>query len=354
MTSEDRGARRLVEADGSYAVVPLRQEKIAVGVVQTKVRGLDGDNPAPGMAENLKYLLDCIDAAQGYGGRCDLLCFHEFALQGFRPYNREQNLRVAIEAPSPELEAIAAKAKQYKCYISLGLWGKDPVNWPGHVMQWQVLLGPNGEIVDVHWKQRNVRGIFPGVEQFSTTIYDVYDKYVEMYGQDRVIPVARTDIGNIAMSAVQFEPELFRAFAMKGAEIIIRVTTGGFEFEDLRLTSYHNDCFTVHVSNCVNTGGANPGFLEETASANGRIGRSAVFEPGGKIMTEAGVFETRRRATIPIASFRQNRKIPDVHLMLYKPVYEQYVERWKPNSYADELPPTRLDAAKRLKQTSNW
>ena len=56
-----------------------------------------------------------------------------------------------------------------------------------------------------------------------------------MYGQDAVIPIVRTDIGNIAMSAVQFEPELFRCMAFKGAEIMCRVATGGFEYEDMRL-----------------------------------------------------------------------------------------------------------------------
>ncbi len=36
--------------------------------------------------------------------------------------------------------------------------------------------------------------------------------------EDGTYPVARTGIGNIALSAVQFEPELFRCMALKGAE----------------------------------------------------------------------------------------------------------------------------------------
>src|SRR3546814_20494861 len=107
-------------------------------------------------------------------------------------------------------------------------------------MNTQLLIAPTGELIARHWKQRNMRGMWPGVEQFTTTIYDVYDRYVEMYGLDAVIPVERTDIGNISLSSVQFEPELFRCLTLKGAAIILRTATGGCEWPDLRLTAYPN------------------------------------------------------------------------------------------------------------------
>ena len=80
-------------------------------------------------------------------------------------------------------------------------------------------------------------------------------------------PVARTDVGNIAMSAVQFEPELFRCMAFKGAEIICRVATGGFEFDDMRLTSYQNSLYTMVTNNSVSTHGRHPGFFEDESYA---------------------------------------------------------------------------------------
>jgi hypothetical protein len=107
--------------------------------------------------------------------------------------------------------------RKYNCYIIFGTYAKDEKNWPGHILHLMVMAKPDGSIV-THWKQRNVRGMFPGGEQYTSVIYDVYDRFVEMYGIDAVIPVERTDIGNIAMSAVQFEPELFRCMAFKGAE----------------------------------------------------------------------------------------------------------------------------------------
>jgi predicted amidohydrolase len=343
----------MVRHDGTYPQVPLRSPQVSISVVQTKVRGIDGSDPAPGLKENLEYVLSCIDKAQGYGARSDLLCFHEFPLQGFRPgWDRQAYNRVAIDVPGPETEAIGARAKKYNCYVTFGVLGRHP-DWPSHVMNWQVLVGPSGDVVDVHWKPRNVRGLFAGAESFTTSIYDVYDRYVEMYGIDRVIPVTRTDIGNIAMSSAQFEPELFRCMALKGAEIICRVATGGCEWEDMRLTSYHNDVFTTLVNNSVSTG-IETSFFEEHAPRNDWVGRSAIFGPRGEVLAEAGVFETKRRAAIDMERYRQRHRIPDVHWTLYRPVMEQYRERYDHSAYNEVLPENGREAAKLLKDRARW
>ena len=58
-------------------------------------------------------------------------------------------------------------------------------------------MNDKGEIVDRHWKARNLKGFFGGrKELFTTTIYDVLDRYVEMYGPDAVLPVTRTPPGS--------------------------------------------------------------------------------------------------------------------------------------------------------------
>ncbi|MDP7418732.1 MAG: nitrilase-related carbon-nitrogen hydrolase, partial [Gammaproteobacteria bacterium] len=223
----------MVREDGTYPTVELRRPMIVASVVQTRVSGVDGTNPGPDIRKNLDYFLECIDIAQGQGMPSDLLLFHEFPITGFSEWTRDQLYDFALEVPGPEIEEVGKKAKQYNCYIVFGTYAKDPENWPGHILHLMVMMGPDGNVVAKHWKQRNVRGMFPGSEQYTSVIYDVYDRFVEMYGIDEVVPVVRTDIGNIAMSAVQFEPELFRCMAFKGAEIMCRVATGGFEFDDM-------------------------------------------------------------------------------------------------------------------------
>jgi predicted amidohydrolase len=342
-----------VRNDGFYKTADLRSGKVSIGIVQTPVRGVDGDNPEPGIKENLDYLLNAIDKAQIVGGRCDLLCFHEFPLHGFAPWDLQQYLRVSRHPDGPEIEAIGKKAKQYNCFIALGCQMLDD-DWPGHTMNTQLLIGPDGKLRARHWKQRNMRGMWPGVEQFTTTIYDVYDRYVEMYGMDAVIPVERTEIGNISMSSVQFEPELFRCMAMKGAELILRTATGGCEWHDMRLTSYHNDVFTTIVNNCVDVFRPSDHYFVEQAPKNDWVGRSAIFGPRGVVLAEAAQLETKRRAVIDLEAHRKTHRIPDVHLALYRHVFDEYKERHDPNLWLDRVPNTKRDAAQYLKDKLRW
>jgi predicted amidohydrolase len=344
-------AERMVREDGTYATVPLRQEVITASVVQTRVQGVNGANPRPDLRRNLDYFLECIDIAQGFGGRSDLLLFHEFPITGFSEWTREQHYELSLEIPGPETEEVAARARKYNCYIVFGTYAKSPRDWPGHILHLMVMVKPDGSVVS-HWKQRNVRGLFPGSEQYTSVIYDVYDRFVEMYGLDAVVPVERTDIGNIAMSAVQFEPELFRCMAFKGAEIICRVATGGFEFDDMRLTSYHNSVYTLITNNSVSTGERNPGFFEDASF--GGPGRSAIFAPRGIELCKAGPFETREMARIPIAEFRARHRLPDLHMKLYKPVFDQYRERYDASGYLEYLPKDKRDAFRVFKERSRW
>jgi predicted amidohydrolase len=346
-------AEPMVRSDGLYAHVPLRSDKIAIGIVQTPVRAVDGDNPEPGIQANLAYLLNAIDKAQQVGGRCDLLCFHEFPLHGFAPWDLPQYLRVSRHPDGPEIAAIGQKAKAYNCYIVLGCQMLDD-DWPGHTMNTQLLIGPDGKLQARHWKQRNMRAMWPGVEQFSTTIYDVLDRYVEMYGMDAIVPVERTPIGNISMSSVQFEPELFRCMAMKGAEIILRTATGGCEWDDMRLTAYHNDVFVTIVNNCIDVFHPSDHYFVEQAPKNNWVGRSSIFGPKGVVLAEADKFETKRRAVVDLANFRKGHRIPDVHFSLYRHVYEAYRERHDPNLWLDYVPTDKKDAANYLKDKMRW
>ncbi len=341
----------LVRADGTYPTVALRQDAIMATVVQTRVQGVNGANSGPDIQRNLKYFLECIDIAQGFGPPSQLLLFHEFPITGFSEWTRDQHYNLSLEVGGPEIAAVVAKAQKYRCYIVFGTYAKDPVNWPGHILHLMVMAKPDGTVA-THWKQRNVRGMFPGSEQYTSVIYDVYDRFVEMYGLDAVIPVERTDIGNIGMSAVQFEPELFRCMAFKGAEIICRVATGGFEFDDMRMTSYHNSLYTLIANNSVSTGERNPGFFED---ANyGGPGRSAIFGPRGVELCKAGPFECKESAMIPIAAFRAKHRIPDLHLHLYRPVLDQYRERYAPGGYLEYLPKDKRDAYRHFQERAKW
>lgn len=344
-----KGQTPLVMAtDGTYATVPLRKETLTLGVVQTRVRAVRIDDLKRTRKDNLRHMLDAIDAAQGWGGPKDILFFHEFPITGYSDrWDRKSALQAAIEIPGEETEAIGKMARQFGCYIVFGSYARDK-DWPDHLLSITTVMGPDGSIVDKHWKARNIKGVFQGFELFTTTIYDVLDRYVEMYGRDAVLPVTRTDLGNIVTSSVQREPELFRAFAMKGGELFLRTASGGFTPADMGMSAAYNSVYVAVCNNAVSPD--NPGFL---ADAGG--GGSAIYGPDGKSLAEAASEQEQViTARIPIGQFRARHRQPIVHMSLYRDVLDRYVERYPPNLFASYLPTDGKDAARYLADKGVW
>ncbi len=341
-----------VHADGTYATVPLASDNVRLGVVQSIVRPVDETNPGPGKRRNLNHMLDLIDMAQASGLPKNILFFHEFPITGFRfHWNRDDVQRIAIEVPGEETEEISKKARQYGCFIVFGSYVRDS-DWPGHNLSITTIIGDDGEILARHWKARNIKGVFQAgartIELMTTTIYNVLDEYVEMYGEDEVIPVTRTKYGNICTTAVQREPELIRAFALKGCELMLRTATGGFNHLDVRSGAMHNGIYTALVNNAHSPG--TRGVFGDTGG-----GGSGIWGPGGETLAEArSGFEQPISATIPMAAYRARNRIPDVHWDLYRPVYDRYVPKFGPNLFSEYLPTDLDDAGVYLSDKSRW
>lgn len=337
----------MVRPDGRYDTVPLAKDVINLGVVQTRVRAVDGKNPARGLKQNLDHMLLSIDRAFYYGSY-DILQFHEFPITGWDKWTRKESLRLAIELPGKETEIIGKKAKEYGCYIVFGSYVRDP-DWPGHVLSITTIIGPDGSIVDKHWKARNIKGAFPGFELFTTTIYDVLDEYIERYGADAIVPVTKTPIGNIATSAVQREPELFRAFAMKGTEIMLRTSSGGYSQVDVQACAMYNGFYTTNCNNAVSPG--NGMFFEDESGA---AGNSVIYGPRGELLAQGGKHEMVLSARIPIQQFRATNRQPVFHKELVMPIYEQYQGPYEPNLFTPYQPSDLTDAKRYLADKSRW
>ncbi|MEJ2533990.1 MAG: nitrilase-related carbon-nitrogen hydrolase [Gammaproteobacteria bacterium] len=334
--------------DGTYDTVPLARDSITLTVVQSRVRAVDARSPRRGLKENLDHMLKAIDKVFHFSAPSDIVQFHEFPITGWDVWTREECLRLSIEVPGEETEAIGAKARQYGCHIVFGSYVTDP-DWPNHVLSITTIIGPDGKVVDKHWKARNIKGVFPGVELYTTTIYDVLDRYVEMYGPDAVLPVTRTPVGNLATASVQREPELFRAFAMKGAEIFLRTASGGFSDIDVRACALYNGVYSTMCNNAISPD--NPNFFDDPGAA---AGGSMIIGPRGEELAMAREEETAISARIPLASFRQRHRQPIVHMELYRPVWDGYRNAYGPNLFADELPSDLYDAKRYLQDKSRW
>lgn len=341
------GSESLVAPDGGYAKAPLSKDRVQVSVVQSALLAVDASSPEQRLRENLNRMLEQIDATHGYFGRKDLVCFHEFLLQGWDRWDKGQLERIAIDIPGWQTEAIAKKCREYSCYISFGGYCRDP-DWPGHIIDMMVLMNPKGEIIAKHWKARNLRRLMPHADYFTTAVYDVLDQYREMYGEDAVIPVARTEIGNICMTSVHREPELYRCMAMKGCEILVRSGLGGYTMEDAVATARYNSLYVLFASNALSPG--NRGYFPD----NGMLGDSAIYDLRGNRMHSVTVHEAAVNATLEMGRLRARPVQPDMYWDLYRPVYEQYVSRFPPNIYEQRLPVSLSDSSDLHLENLRW
>jgi predicted amidohydrolase len=345
---------------GVYETAALRQDAINVTAIQSRVRAVEISDLKKTMAANIKHVTNLIDYSQGtadewsntgerlWGAKQDLICMHEFPIQGFRPWNRKELNKIAFELPGPEVAAIGAKAKQFGCYIAFGCYAKEK-DWPDHVINMSVIVGPTGEIVSKQWKARNILGLFGEGALIGTTIYDVLDRYVEMYGWDATMPVARTDIGNIAMTAVGGEPMLYQCLALKGAEIMILTVTGGTNADSAIAAARASRVYTVGVGNSVSPD--NPGFAE---AAGSRDEGTAIVDPRGvPLARSANHHEDIVSARVPIADFRKTRRFPEYPMALFLPVFQQYEPKFGPNTFLQKLPADYREAGEIVRARMN-
>lgn len=337
-----------IAPDGKYSTVPLAKESWTLGIAQSRSLPVDLARVNASRRANLDHMLGLIDAAFAFGAGPDLLLFHEFPITGFGAgWTRKDILRVAIEIPGEETEALAKKAREKGVYLVFGSYARDK-DWPDHVLSITTIIGPDGKILARDWKARSIKGVFgPEIELFTTTIYDVYDRYVEMYGRDAVVPITQTPLGNIATSAVQREPELYRAMAIKGAEVILRTATGGFSPLDVAATALYNSVYVAVANNAVSPG--SPFFEDSNA------GGSGIYGPDGEPLGLAtSPNETLVMARIPIGAFRARHRQPTLHSRLYLDVLNGYVPRYRPNLFAEYLPSDLQDAARFLRDKGTW
>jgi len=337
------------QTGGSYEKVPLRSDNIRVCVAQSWVN-TDTKDPKKGRRDNVDHMLKLVDVVQtmSLGGRTDFVVFHEFPIGGYDTrWEREQMLNdIAIEVPGEETQAIGQKAKEWNCYIHFGSYGKL-ADWPGHFMNLGIIVGPSGDIIYQRWKMRNIGGW-----GFSTTVNDVLDEYVKRYGWDAVFPVARTDIGNLAVIPETGEPELARAYGIRGTEIMIRYMTGakaGFARLDLQAACRAGQYYGLYVNNALH-------YMDGVEIDLG-AGGSAIINPMGDIMTEtSSPNEATVNGFLPMATYRKTHAIPYVPLDLLKDVYDKYQPRFPANTFltTDKLPNNLGESFSHYGKIARW
>jgi len=336
----------LVNADGSYHTAPLEKNVINLTVVQSGVKSLTlFPSIQEGIQHNLNHMIALANKACSMEKKPDILLFHEFPLTGYDPGTRAEKLQFALNIPGAETKALGEVAKNCDTYLIFGSYAKDK-DWPNHILSINTMIGRDGNIVKKFWKARNIKRIYPDREITTTTIEAVRDKYRAMYGAEEEFPVVHTEFGNISVSTVQMDPFVFAAFAMRGTEIMLRTATL-YAKEDVQAMARINNFYSA-MSNII--------FPKEM---NYPAGESIIVSPTADILAEekSQFNEGIITAQIPIAAFREGRRIPNFAYEMTKPVLAQYQQEIPMNHLdlpANKLPKTGAEMKTLFDETSRW
>ena len=349
---------------------------MAVGL-STVVRGISKRSE---IARNLDVIEDAIHAAVsiiGINMPVRLIALAEGALTGFTDEIFDIPHTVAardlfIDLPGPETQRLGALAKQYDTYIVVQCKARLPEVMDDRFFNMLFVIGPNGKIV--HKAAKN----HLWCRERSTTPHDVYDRWVEVFGEglDAFYPVLKTkDIGNIGTICCSDGeyPEAIRALAFNGAEVVYRPSeavpmtqagpdAGGTWLLQNRAHAHFNSLYMV----CPNVG---PVYvhpkMEQPYDIGGGGGHVVDFNGHVLGLSQSGT-NSFCAGVIDIEALRNFRAMnlnsnwmKDLRTELFKDMYDEPIHPknlWlkdEPKSHA-EVDEVYRDNIKRLQKRGAW
>jgi predicted amidohydrolase len=247
---------------------------------------------------------------------------------------RELAERLAVPIPNEHTARYEQRARHHGIYIQSGTFLECDESYPGAVFNTTCLIGPTGILA----KYRKTHPWIPW--EVHASPHDI-----QGYAEDP-FPVTETEIGRLG-TAICYDwlfPEAIRQLALKGAEVLIRVsaymdpwgTAAPMEWWTLvnRCRALENNCYVVAV---------NQGASLKNYPPFSWPGGSMVVDFDGRILAqaEAGPGERIVVAPVDIAVLRAERESRRGHNMLSHLRTELY------RGYGEPIYPRATD-------TANW
>jgi predicted amidohydrolase len=165
-----------------------------------------------------------------------LVVFPEFFLQGSTIGRLPDLFPVAgIDlSASPHIDRLREFAQRNRVFVSGAVMETDPL-WDGYLFNTAFILDDAGELIH-RYRKIQCADVFGFMD---TTPGSVLDRYLDRYGYEGLFPVADTRIGRLA-TAICFDmnfPELHRALALRGAEVLLHPTA---EPHNIRRRAWEN------------------------------------------------------------------------------------------------------------------
>lgn len=209
--------------------------------------------------------------------------------------------KAAIAPGGPEYDALAGVAQKHGIWLSGNAYETDK-HFPGYYFQVCFIIDPSGNVI---LRYRRL------ISMFAPTPHDVWDKYLDIYGIDAVFPVVDTPIGKLACCASEeiLFPEVVRAHALRGAEVILHPTS---EVASPDMTPKEIARRARALENLVYVISANTaGVHGEGIPANSVDGMSKIVDYKGRVMVSADTGESMvAHAEIDLPALRANRGKP--------------------------------------------
>jgi predicted amidohydrolase len=233
-------------------------------------------------ARNLETCLGALEHAATLG--CDLLVLPECAISGYMFESAGEALRHAEEVPGPATEAVSAACGRLGVHCVFGLLERDR----DRLRNTAALVGPDGLI----GRYRKTHLPFLGVDRFTVPgdEADVFD----------------TPLGRIGIEIcydLRF-PELTRALALRGAEIVAHPTNWPLAARPMaefvtRARAAENRVFLLTANRCGRERWAGfCGWSQIVDPAGTRVAEAGA-EDEAVLVAEADLEEARRKDLVP-------------------------------------------------------
>lgn len=228
--------------------------------------------------------------------------------------------KACLEMDGPEYRALADIAAASGVYLAGNAYEVDP-HFPELYFQCCFVISPERETV---LRYRRM------ISLSAPTPYDVWDRYLEIYGLEGVFPVADTPIGRLAAIAseeIQY-PEIARCHAMRGAEIFVHPSS---EVGSPLVTTKEIGRRARAAENLAYVVSANSAALNHIPiPAASTTGMSKVVDYQGQVLAEAapGGESMIAYATIDLAALRACRRKTGLSNLLVRQPFQAYAESY--------------------------
>lgn len=264
---------------------------------------------------------------------------------------------IFIDIPGEESEYLGKLAKEYDTYVIVQCKARWPEVIENRFFNTMFIIDPKGKVL--HKAAKN----HIWCRERSCTPHDVYDRWVELFGDDidAFYPVLKTDdignIGTICCSDGEY-PEAVRALALNGAEVVYRPSEampmagsgypgGGSWMVQNRGHAEFNTLYLL----CPNVG---PVYIHPNIQHPFNVGggNSHIVDYRGEIISyQASSNNTMVAAVIDIEALRQFRAMnlnsnwmKDLRTELFKKMYDKPIH--PKNLWLKRLPKHHADVDK--------